>query len=257
MEKELLIINGGNTHVELLTLSSAGMLDWQDPGEEKKKILSHEEFFQQWDILSGGKKVAASSVVPKLTSFLASKNVFLVNKEKRHPFLTGKIDINTVGGDRLANAAALCSMGQLPAICIDFGTAITFEVVEKDGSFTGGAILPGRKLMRYALHDHTGLLPLIPLASSPEELPAGPGKNTCEAMLLGTDLACIGAVKEILDQIKNDLESKYPNEKICLYGCGGDRRFFLSRLPGIKDTPLLTLQGVFRYFQENEGEKEK
>ena len=66
----------------------------------------------------------------------------------------------------------------LPAVSIDFGTAITFEVLEEDGNFTGGAILPGRQLMRHALHDHTALLPLVPLTESLDALPQKAGKNT-------------------------------------------------------------------------------
>ncbi|MBR2364961.1 MAG: type III pantothenate kinase [Lentisphaeria bacterium] len=253
MMKELLIINAGNTHIETVLLPLSASFDWKDFPEEKRKILSREELPDFLKKCPDNIPLAASSVVPELTELLIDSGAFVVNKNKRFPFDTSRMDISTVGADRLANAAALTG-GKLPAICIDFGTAITFETVEADIAFTGGAILPGRKLMRQALHDHTALLPLLPLTDTPSRLPAAAGKNTKEAMLLGTDLACIGGVKEVLERIKGELEKKYPGQKIRICACGGDRKFFLKAMPFLEETPFLTLEGIARIWQANQEE---
>ncbi|MBO5760890.1 MAG: type III pantothenate kinase [Lentisphaeria bacterium] len=254
MIQNLLIVNCGNTHIEtcFLSVPRSERLFLPSFADGERKILTEKEFASFLDELPEDTIICGASVVPSLAELLSSKGAFLVNKEKKMPFGTEKMDISTVGADRLANAAALCN-GPLPAICIDFGTAITFEVVEEDGSFTGGAILPGRKLMRHALHDHTALLPLIPLSGDISELPQEAGKNTFEAMLLGTDLASIGSVKEILHSLCKNLIKKYPGKKVRICACGGDRKFFLQAIPEMEDTPFLTMEGIYRFWRENES----
>ena len=252
MMKEVLIINGGNTHIECCILP-AEMQNGKDIfpfADREKLVFTLQKFIEKYDFLAENRFVAASSVVPRFAEFLRSKGAFLLSREGVLPFKTDHLDISTVGADRMANAAALLS-GPLPAVSIDFGTAITFEVLEEDGNFTGGAILPGRQLMRHALHDHTALLPLVPLTESLDALPQKAGKNTMEAMLLGTDLACVGAVKEILHLIIADLKKKSPGKKIRICGCGGDCDYFLSALPFIEKTPFLTLEGIYRFWQSN------
>ena len=250
--KELLLVNGGNTHIECCILppeQAAGRVAFQ-PERMEKFVFTLPEFKKKYDFLAEGKSVAGASVVPELSDFLREKGAFLLSREKKFPFKTDHLDTSTTGADRMANAASLCS-GTLPAVCIDFGTAITFEVVEEDGNFTGGAILPGRQLMRHALHDHTALLPLIPLSRNVEELPQSAGKNTKEAMTLGTDLACIGAVREVLHTITEDLQKKSPGKTIRICGCGGDCSFFSSVLPCMEYKPFLTLEGIFCCWKEN------
>lgn len=250
--KEILIINGGNTHVEccILPAEEQNGKDIFQIADKEKLVFTVREFPEKYDSLAENRFAAGSSVVPSFADFLRSKGVFLISREGNLPFRTDCLDISTVGADRMANAAALLS-GTLPAVCIDFGTAITFEVVEEDGNFTGGAILPGRQLMRHALHDHTAQLPLVPLTDSPVSLPQKAGKNTLEAMQLGTDLACIGAVKEILHLITEDLKKKSPGKKIRICGCGGDCDYFLTALPFIEKTPFLTLEGIYRFWKSN------
>lgn len=257
--KKLLLINGGNTHIECCYVPLDQAYDGNFSFEEKEKyIYCLPEFLDQYEVLANSCIVAASSVVPRLTDFLREKGAFLVSKEEKLPFKTDHLDISTTGADRMANAGALLA-GKLPAVSIDFGTAITFEVVEEDGNFTGGAILPGRKLLRHALHDHTALLPLIPLVKKQEELPERAGKNTVEAMMLGTDLACIGAVREVLDFLTEDLKRKSPGKTVRVCACGGDCDFFLEAMPHLEKTPFLTLEGTYIFWKTHltqKGEKQ-
>ncbi|MBO4303860.1 MAG: type III pantothenate kinase [Lentisphaeria bacterium] len=253
MMKELLVVNAGNTHIETLLVPDRTSFEQNGLSGGTRRVFTPEEFSRTWEALAEGKVIAAASVVPQFTKKLAASGAFLVTRDKKFPFRTDRVDMSTVGADRLANASFLCG-GPLPAVSVDFGTAVTFEVVEEDRSFVGGAILPGRKLMRQALHDHTALLPLLPLTESLSQLPSGAGKNTKEAMLLGTDLACLGGVKEVLSGIRKDLERKYPGKPVRFCGCGGDRKFFLEALPFLEEVPFLTLQGICRIWRENGGE---
>ncbi len=150
------------------------------------------------------------------------------------------VDSSTIGMDRLANAAAARTVAGGPVIVVDCGTCINTVVVDGCWRFLGGAIMPGRQIMRRALHDFTAQLPLIEIKNT---VPPPVGKCTAEAMAAGTDLAAIGALREILSGTIQRLEP----EKFTIYATGGDAGYFLAALPSIlRPAPeLLTLHGTF------------
>ena len=126
--------------------------------------------------------VWGASVVPAAAAKLP--DVRFINAS-----LAGKIldfscvDSSTIGADRLANAVAALDYGT-PALVLDCGSAVTIELVDEELRFRGGAIAPGRKMLRQALHANTAQLPEIPLSS---RLPVFPGPNTVEALRFGID----------------------------------------------------------------------
>ena len=134
--------------------------------------------------------------------------------------------------------------GKLPAVCIDFGTAVTFEVVTEDREFAGGAIMPGRMLLRRSLNDYTAQLPLIGIT---DLIPAVPGSNTVDAMLIGTDLAAVGAVREILVS----LEKLFPAGTLRRVACGGDRHFFMEHLALEDGKDEFTIRGIRKLWECN------
>ena len=69
----------------------------------------------------------------------------------------------TIGADRLANAAAVAALYGCPAIVVDFGTAVTFDIVSKRGNYIGGVIAPGLEAMTNFLYQRTALLPKLSL----------------------------------------------------------------------------------------------
>jgi type III pantothenate kinase len=69
----------------------------------------------------------------------------------------------SIGADRLANAAACAALHGFPGIVVDFGTAVTFDVISSAGDYIGGVIAPGLNAMTNYLHDRTALLPNIKL----------------------------------------------------------------------------------------------
>lgn len=208
------LFNIGNTHVltaELLpdgTLSDYRVFD--TPGFDP-------ELFPE-------KEQAVVSVVPVWEKYFTEKGAFVLNWASCSPVLSlsemGTPE--TIGADRIANSAALISTGKVPALCIDCGTAITFEFVDSCSKLRGGAILPGRQLLRKSLHDYTAKLPLVPLA---DELHPVPGKNTVEAIQIGTDTGVVGAVREILGQFR----CIEPGLRVVF--CGGDSSFFAPCFP--------------------------
>ena len=225
----LRILNIGNTHVQVFDSPGQGHFL---PAE--RVPTADFDPRSQIQYLPG---LAAASVVPALTAALRKLGAFVVSGAMKLPFSPSPLDFSTVGADRLANAAALLN-GSLPALSIDFGTAITFEYVAKDRQFAGGAILPGRMLLRQALHDHTAQLPLLPLYDA---VPPLPGTNTADAMRIGTDGAVIGAVRSLIGQWKN----LCPADSLRIVACGGARGFFLNCLDGLSDGgDFFTVSGI-------------
>lgn len=143
-----------------------------------------------------------------------------------------------IGADRLANAAACVALHGVPAIVVDFGTAVTFDVVCRERGYIGGVIAPGLNAMTEYLHDRTALLPLIRL----REPRGAVGRSTEQAMLSGAVHGYRGLVKEILTRIRRE---EFPKRRPVVVATGGDARLISAGLPlfDVVD-PLLTLRGL-------------
>jgi type III pantothenate kinase len=104
-----------------------------------------------------------------------------------------------VGVDRLAAALAANAIRRTdtPAIVIDFGTAITVDLVASDGGFEGGAILPGVMTSAEALHAQTDALPVVRLPLEGKSPPAV-GTDTTGAIRSGLYWGAVGAVRELI-----------------------------------------------------------
>ncbi len=107
-----------------------------------------------------------------------------------------------VGVDRLLDALAanrLRTPGR-PAVVVDVGSAITVDLVDADGAFRGGAILPGIAMSARALHEFTDLLPQIDMAELAEPPPAL-GTATVAAMRSGLFWGAVGSVRHLVEQL--------------------------------------------------------
>lgn len=144
----------------------------------------------------------------------------------------------TIGADRLANAVACTEIYGSPAIVVDFGTAVTFDVVSRERKYIGGVIAPGLNALTEYLHNRTALLPAIELA----EPISAVGRTTKDAMLAGAVHGYRGMVSEILRQIRRE---KFPRGKVHVVATGGDARLIQGGM-GIFDAvdPHLTLEGL-------------
>jgi len=151
----------------------------------------------------------------------------------------------SIGADRLANAAACTALYGTPAIVVDFGTAVTFDVLSAEGSYIGGVIAPGLNAMTNYLHEKTALLPLVKL----KEPKSAVGRSTIDAMLAGAVHGYRGLIREILSQITAEAFRK---KKPVVVATGGDAKLIAGRL-AIFDTvdPLLTLRGLLIIADKN------
>ncbi len=141
-----------------------------------------------------------------------------------------------IGADRLANAAGVLTRHGVPAIVIDFGTAVTFDVISAKPAYCGGVIAPGLGAMSGYLSRKTALLPEIDLVEPPSAI----GKSTVHAMQVGAVFGYRGLVKEILAQIRAELPGK-PR----IIATGGDAALIARGLPEIEAVdPDITLDGL-------------
>ena len=106
----------------------------------------------------------------------------------------------TVGPDRLVNTVAGHTKYGGNLILVDFGTATTFDVVDRDGAYVGGVIAPGVNLSLEALHHAAAALPHVDI-SKPQKVI---GTNTVTCMQSGVFWGYIGLVREICDRIKGE-----------------------------------------------------
>jgi type III pantothenate kinase len=123
-----------------------------------------------------------------------------------------RVDAGTaVGPDRIVNSVAGYDLFGGNLIIVDFGTATTFDVVDKDGAYVGGVIAPGVNLSLQALHQMAAALPHVDIARPKEVI----GTNTVACMQSGVFWGYIGLVKEICRKI---IEEKQEVMKIIATG---------------------------------------
>src|SRR6059058_5694251 len=187
-------------------------------------------------------KVVVSSVVPK-----KNRTISKVAGKTRVLWLNSTVKLGvgidypapeTIGADRLANAAAVAALYGCPAIVVDFGTAVTFDIVSARRNYVGGVIAPGLESMTNFLYQRTALLPKLSL----KEPRSTVGRSTIEAMLSGAVIGYRGLVREIIARIKAE---RFPGKKVDVIATGGYADLIAGRLREIDAVhPNLTLEGL-------------
>jgi type III pantothenate kinase len=156
--------------------------------------------------------VVYSSVVPALTPILLqvfemlfAHKALLIAPTLYDALPIKPINTREIGTDLVANATAAYMRYKQACIVVDFGTALTFTTIDKDGTLIGVAIAPGIKTALNALVQNTAQLPPVPLEVPNTVL----GKNTTQALQAGILWGYVGLVKELLAKIKAELKVKH------------------------------------------------
>ena len=137
---------------------------------------------------------------------------------------------------RLANAVSAQYYYKLPAIIVDFGTAITVDVISDDGKYLGGAITPGIKISCKALYEQTALLPLVE-SKRPKNIL---GRSTEESVLSGIFFGYGGMVDSLINGLNKELKIKP-----CVIATGGNLSMIKNFCNNIDEfDALLTLKGI-------------
>ena len=142
-----------------------------------------------------------------------------------------------IGADRLANAVAVAELHGAPAIVVDFGTAVTFDIVNGRSEYVGGVIAPGLASVTEYLYQRTALLPRITLAEPRSVI----GKSTVDAMRVGAVIGYRGLVREILHALRRERGMK----RAVIVATGGYGDLMARKISEIEHVnPLLTLEGL-------------
>ena len=188
-------------------------------------------------------QVVISSVVPTATGVLRSyfgAGALVIGSDIDLGIGIRYPQPETIGQDRLANAVALAKMYGAPGVVIDFGTAVTFDILDADACYVGGVIAPGLRLMTDYLHERTALLPLVELHYPPSVV----GKSTVHAIQVGAAIGYQGMVRGLLEAIRTELGQTQGGD-FQIVATGGDAAWIATGLPEIQFVDDdLTLHGL-------------
>src|SRR5579859_5062803 len=141
-----------------------------------------------------------------------------------------------IGPDRLVNAVALRDRLGCPSVCVDFGTATTFDIVSAQGEYVGGALMTGIEISLEALSERGARLPKVDLAPPRTVI----GKNTIDAIRSGVVYGYAGAIDAILRRLYDELGGR-----ASVIATGGLARLVVPFTEEIEEVDdLLTLTGL-------------
>jgi type III pantothenate kinase len=183
------------------------------------------------------------SVVPDVTGILAidlkkitGSKPYIIGKNLAIPVKNLYRKPKQVGQDRLVNAYAGIKLFGSPLIVVDFGTAITFDVVSKNKEYMGGMIIPGLKISLNTLAQNTALLPKINLQKPSEFI----GRDTKSSMLSGLVYGFAALTDDLAKRIKQKI-----GRHAKVIGTGGNIRLIAKFCQEINTVdPYLTLKGL-------------
>lgn len=193
-------------------------------------------------------KIGVSSVVPSVNYILEKlgekyfqQPTQFVTPDARVFEIEYRVDYpQEIGADRLANVFAAKKIYGNNVIVIDFGTAITLDILQ-DGHFTGGAILPGFRTAMLALFSNTAQLPQVELRIPTHSV----GTNTIDNIQIGILKITILGIERLIEEITRETRATYQ-----IVSTGGVGKFLQgsSALFDIYE-PDLTLKGILYFLR--------
>jgi type III pantothenate kinase len=252
----LLAVDVGNTNVTLALFEGERLVaDWRvtshrertadEMAVELRQLFSLRGF--ELDVVSG---VVISSVVPNLNPALieASRRYL-----KREPVMVGpgvKTGVRIryenpkdVGADRIANALAAFTKYGGPVVVIDFGTAVTYDAINAEGDYLGGAIAPGVEISLDALVSNTAMLRRVE-AVAPDSVI---GRNTVSSIQSGLVWGFVAQVEGMVERMVAELGG---TAKVIATGGQAGLVAGLTHVIQVTD-PLLTLEGLRLIYLQN------
>jgi type III pantothenate kinase len=144
-----------------------------------------------------------------------------------------------VGADRIVNACAVKCLVGGPSVVVDFGTATTFDAIDKDGNYLGGAIAPGLEVAADSLSGRTAKLPKVELTVPQQAI----GRNTIDAIRSGIMFGYVALVEGMIDRFERELLPD--GGRLMVVATGGLAATIASLTPRIERVePSLTLEGL-------------
>jgi type III pantothenate kinase len=213
----VLLLDIGNTNIKIGVVKSGKIIKtWRIASDHNKTadefgMVFLELFQSNGFAFSEVEGVIMSSVAPALNytiehmcSYYTKKNPMVVNSKMKLPIKLGYRFPEELGADRIVNATAAHVLYGGNSIVIDFGSATTFNVIDKNGEFLGGAISPGIKSSAESLTNTAAKLPRIQLTRPKSII----GKTTVENMQAGVIYGFTALVRGMVEQMKNESDMR-------------------------------------------------
>ncbi len=256
----LLAVDLGNTNLVFAVFNKGKLLSkWRlstdiKRTEDEYAALLYNLFNQRNIKSSEIKDIIIASVVPKHLFVLKNlcKNYFNLNpiivtenKKLKIKILTVKPE--EVGADRLVNSIAASKKYSKDCIIVDFGTATTFDVINKNGDYLGGVIAPGINLSLDALRLAAAKLPAIEVADPGKVI----GDSTISAMQSGIFYGYLGLIEGLIARIKKEY-----GKDMFVIATGGLASLFIKATKAINEIDSdLTIWGLYHCWEEGSGKK--
>ncbi len=269
----LLAIDAGNTNT-VFAVYGDGDGDGEAEGEDAKVVLGQwraatnadrtaDEYAVWLSQLMALKGLARENVQDAIISTVVPQALFSLRTLCRSyfdcdPLVVGQgVDLgiealvdspDEVGSDRLVNAVAAHQSYPGPLILIDFGTATTFDVVDAEGNFRGGAFAPGINLSLEALHSAAAKLPRIAVERPAEVI----GRNTVACMQSGVYWGYVSLIEGIVGRIKQEFRATVEDSDMTVVATGGLAPLFADGTDVIQHVDgELTLRGLVALHRHN------
>ncbi|HCQ12475.1 type III pantothenate kinase [Flavobacterium sp.] len=239
----LLAIDVGNTQIKLAVFEHHTLIhkeiiaynDWQIAVKKNLKKFSKIENI-----------VVASVGKLNKEDFLelnSNVKIYFITKESKFPFQNLYATPNTLGIDRMVLAAgAVLQFPNKKRLVIDAGTCITYDFIDENDNYLGGAISPGIRLRYESLHNYTAKLPLL-TKENPDNII---GNSTNQSIHSGV---VNGVAMEIDGFINNSFGE---NDNFIIILTGGDAEFLADRLKNtIFANSNFLLESLNQTFQYN------
>ncbi len=244
----LLVIDIGNSNIEFGVFKGKKLVDKRSmPTDEVYSFGKCSAVIYKLPYRSQIKDIVVSSVVPDALGGISralkrvfKKDILVIGKDLEAPIKNLYSKPEQVGQDRLLNAVAVSGIynrgKKKKVVVIDFGTAVTFDLISKKGEYLGGIIFPGIRLSLENLSKRAALLPKIEL-KKPRSLI---GKNTKDSMRSGI----LNGYASLCDGIIDRVKALY-KERPRIIATGGDAALIAGYTKSIKTIdPDLTLKGL-------------
>ncbi len=240
----ILLLDIGNTHTHLGLATVSGIRRTRDVPTARIRSSEGVATLQAFIGKARLGNAVLASVVPDATPAAQAAVIQLIGRPALQltPATLRGVALDyprpqSIGQDRLANAIAAHHHFGAPSVVVDFGTAVTFDVVSPAGAYVGGIIAPGLSAMTDYLHEKTALLPRITIRTPRSVI----GRSTREAMLSGAVHGYRGLVSELIRQLKTELGVR----RLPVVATGGYAQLIAREVPAITAVqPHLTLEGL-------------